>query len=200
LPRREFWEKIFSSSPEKDLLAEALWGERIRFFSLKSLGLFPLIIAFLLWISSWVRARGLNPKFCRECGKDICHLCEKGSAGAACCSACYAIFYSREGVSPQLRIEKLLWKDRHGELEKMKVRILSLFPGAASFYLGRSWTGLAHSAIFLLLLAYWARWAEITPASSPLSHHFPLLWGVAFLTPLLILYAASLIRGLRWSP
>jgi len=199
LPRREIWEKILAPSEERDLLAEALWGERIRFLSLKSLSLFPFIVAFLFWISFWLRARGPNARFCEKCGKDICDLCEKKALRAACCSACYAIFYSREGVSPQVRIEKLVWKDRHGELEKMKVRILSLFPGAASFYSGRSWVGLAHSAIFLLLLGYWAKWSEITPMTSPFSHHFPLLWGVAFLTPLLILYTASVIRGLKWS-
>ena len=116
------------------------------------------------------------------------------------CSTCYAIFYSREAVNPQVRIERLLWKDRQGESQKLKVRLLSLFPGAASFYLGRSWSGLVQSAPFLLLLVYWSRWSEITPGSSTFSQQFPFLWGALFLVPLLILYLISLARGLRWSP
>jgi tetratricopeptide (TPR) repeat protein len=200
LPRRELWEATHQGWKERDLLAQALWGERIRFIPLKSLVLFPFAVVVVLWVSYWLRTRGPNPRFCPRCGQEICDLCAKRAEKETCCSACYAIFHSKEGIDPRARIERLLWKDRHGEQEKRKVRIASLLPGAASFYLKESWTGLVHSAFFVLFLVYWAKWSEITPAPSIFSHHFPLLWGTAFLIPVGTLYAASIIRGLRWSP
>ncbi|MDH7499500.1 MAG: tetratricopeptide repeat protein [candidate division NC10 bacterium] len=200
LPKRELWGRILGPSPEKDLLAEALWGHRIRFLSLRSLRIWPWILIALLWVSNGLRSRGPSPRFCQSCGKAFCDLCERGSARTSSCSACYAIFYSHQGVTPQMRIERLLCKDRHGEWEKWKVRLLSFFPGASSFYLGRSGSGLFQSGLFFLLLFYGSRWSEITPAPFPFLQTFPFLWGALFLTPLLILYIASLARGLRWSP
>jgi len=200
LPRRELWGKTLAASEEKELLAGALWGGRIRFLSLNSLRFSPWMVVLLLWVSFGLRSRGPSPRFCQRCGKAFCNLCEKQSAKAGCCSVCYAIFSSREGVTPQMRIERLLWKDRRGEWEKLKVRLLSFFPGAASFYLDRSWSGLVQAGLFLFLLLYWSRWSEIIPARPAFLPYFPLLWGALFLVPLLILYATSLARGLRWSP
>ena len=199
LPGREFCKRIWAPSTERDLLAESLWGGRIRFVTLRSLVLFPFLFLFVLWASHWVRARGSIPKFCQQCGKVICDLCLKEGMEESSCAACHAVFHLREGVSPQDRIERLICQDRRGEKEKIRLRLLSFLPGAPALYLGRSLRGMGQSAIFLFLLISWSRCCEIIPTASLLSRHFPLLRGTIFLAALLLLLGASVIRGRKWS-
>jgi tetratricopeptide (TPR) repeat protein len=199
LPREEFWGRIRSSSRESGLLAESLWGERIRFLSLDSLVYFPLLLLSLVWISWGVRGRGPNPRFCLGCGKEFCKLCEGGSARGALCGSCEAILHSREAVSPQARTKRLIEKERREEKRRAWVRILSLLPGATCFYLGKVGPGLTLSTAFFFLLFLWTGWSEIVPTADPFSRYFPLTKATIFLASLLLLYGSSIRRGLRWS-
>ena len=199
LPEKDLWKRLWGPSRERDLLADSLWGERIRFVPLKALTFFPIVFVLTLWISLRIRIRGPNPRFCQECGQIFCNVCQKESLPEPSCSSCYSVFHLREALNPQLRIDRLIRRDRRGEKEKRKVKTLSFFPGAASFYLGRSWLGMGHAAIFLFLLIYWTGWSKIVPAISPLSQNLAPLGGAPLLMLLLLLYGTSLRRGLKWS-
>lgn len=199
LPEADSRNRIWVPSPERDLLAHSLWGERIRFLPLQALTFFPIVFLLLVWVSFWIRVRGPNPRFCQECGKVICDVCQKESLPEPSCSSCYSVFHLREALSPRLRIDSLIRRDRRGEKEKRKVRALSFFPGAAPLYLGRSWLGTGHAALFLFLLIYWTGHSEIVPALSPLSQNLSLLGGASVLMLLLLVYGISLLRGLKWS-
>jgi tetratricopeptide (TPR) repeat protein len=199
LPEKDLWKRVWAPSRERDLLADSLWGERIRFLPLQALTFFPIFFVLTLWISLRIRIRGPNPRFCQECGQIFCNVCQKESFPEPSCSSCYSVFHLREALNPQLRIDRLIRRDRRGEKEKRKVRTLSFFPGAASLYLGRSWWGMGYAAIFLFLLIYWTGWSKIVPAISPLSQKLAPLGGASLLMLLLLLYGTSLRRGLKWS-
>lgn len=197
LPEKDPWKQ--SSSSERELLANSLWGERMRFLTLKSLPFFSILFLLVLWIFFALRVRGPNARFCQECGKIICDVCQKGSLPEPSCSSCYSVFHLREALSPPLRIDRLIRRDRRGEAEKRKVRTFSFLPGAASLYLGKSWLGLGHAALFLFLLVYWAGWSEIVPVISPFSRNLSLLGAGLLLAFLLIVYKTSVVRGWKWS-
>jgi tetratricopeptide (TPR) repeat protein len=201
LPKKDLWKRVWLASSDRDLLADSLWGERIRFLPLRALPFFPIPFLFLLWLSARARARGPHPRFCQECGKVICNVCQKALPPEPSCASCYSVFHLREASIPQFRIERLILRDRYGEMEKRKVRVLSFLPGAASLYLGKSWLGLILAAPFLFLLIYWIGWSEIVlvPGISPIRRSLPFLWGGSFLILLLIIYRISLLRGFRWS-
>jgi tetratricopeptide (TPR) repeat protein len=199
LPREEFWRRIRSSSRESGLLAESLWGERIRFLTLGSLVYFPFLLLSLVWISWGVRGRGPNPRFCRGCGKEFCKLCNGGSARGGLCGPCEAVLHLREVVGPQVRTERLIEKERREEKRKAWVRILSFLPGATCLYLGRAGSGLILAAAFFFLLFLWTGWSEIVPTADLFSQYFPLMKATIFLGLLLLLYGSSIRRGFRWS-
>ena len=199
LPEKDLRKRLWATSRERDLLADSLWGERIRFLPLRALTFFPLFFLLVLWISFRIRVRGPNPRFCQECGKIICDVCQKESLPEPSCLSCYSVFHRREALSPQLRIDGLIRRDRRWEKGKRRVKTLSFFPGAASVYLGRSWLGTGRAALFLFLLIYWSGWSEIVPSISPLSQNLTLLGATSLLMLLLIVYGTSLLRGLKWS-
>lgn len=199
LSEREVWKRIWRASPERDLLAESLWGERVPLISLADLTLFPWILLILLWGSSWIRVRGVNPRSCPKCGMVICDSCQKERTPENYCSGCHAVFRLRAGISPQVRIDSLVKQDRWGEKRRKSVQFLSLVPGAPSLFLGDSWAGLIQAGTFFFLMIYWLRWAELLPTVSLFFQRFSFFWDGLFLIPLLLLYGTSLYRGLRWS-
>gem|GEM_PF-809130 len=199
VPPSDLAARVRERTTERDRLARSLWGGRIRFLSLSALSFLPLCILGLFWTSYWLRGRVGIARPCCKCKQPCCDLCGVTTEVGLLCAGCYAAFFSPQVRDPRARIERLLSQDRNEKGEKLKIRVLSFFPGGAWFYTRETGIGLIHASLFLFLLFSLTGAGEVVRSQFSLSRFFSTPWTAGHLICLFGLYAASLVRGWRWS-
>ena len=143
-----------------------------------------LVIAFGLWLK---RRKFGFANACIKCGRTFCPRCKSARESATYCTQCIHIYLKRDGVSLDTKRRKLEEVQRHQTGMLRRNRILATFlPGSAQVLEGRTLTGVAGIAAFLLFVCVTALIGRLAPAIGPVAETAQLLARAALIVLALI--------------
>jgi len=101
---------------------------------------------------------------CERCGQPYCPHCRPGKDSAKLCSQCVHLFHRRDGVSPQMRADKMAQIGSHNRLARVRAMVLSLMlPGSGQIAQRQTLLGFGFALFWSASLALW-----LTHAGAPL--------------------------------
>jgi tetratricopeptide (TPR) repeat protein len=134
------------------------------------------------------KATTRRARSCVKCGRPYCPECKTGQDEEPYCLQCLHLFIKKDGVSPQMRADKVVDIRRHETRRRIHSWLLAVAPGATQMYADRPIQG------YLTALLWSVGLALVVLGGRPLTQ--PALGLEA--PPQLAVVAGWLLMGLMW--
>ena len=143
----EIWRRLLAAGPSK--------GEAMDYAAALGRDIAATPVAIAAWVGLalllFMRLSGGvgRAHACTKCGRPYCAQCKVGKESDPYCVQCVHLFVKKDGVSPQMRSEKMSDVKRYQTRDRWIRLVLALVPGASQLYGDRPVSG-------FLLLGVWS--------------------------------------------